>query len=195
MDHLRRVCVYCGSQFGARADYAATAVELGVAFADRGIGLVYGGGSVGLMGTLADACVAAGGEVIGVIPGGLFSSEVPNEGLADLRVVSSMHERKALMSDLSDGFLVLPGGLGTLDEVMEALTWSQIGIQSKPVVFIDVAGYWAPLFALLDHLVAEGFVSAVNRELALRAFTVPEAFATLAGWSPPAGFESRGATR
>jgi uncharacterized protein (TIGR00730 family) len=188
---LRRVCVYCGSAFGTRAAYQAAAVELGASLAGRGIGLVYGGGSVGLMGTVADACLAAGGEVTGVVPDSLFDDEVAYAGLADLRTVASMHERKALMADLADGFVVLPGGLGTLDETMEALTWNQLGIQAKPVAFLDVGGFWEPAFALLDHLVAEGFVSPADRELALRAATPESALDALASWQPPAGRPDR----
>jgi uncharacterized protein (TIGR00730 family) len=193
---LGRVCVYCGSAFGARASYRAAAVELGAVLAGRGIGLVYGGGSIGLMGTVADACLAAGGEVTGVIPSALARAEVLHAGLSDLREVASMHERKALMADLSDGFVVLPGGLGTLDETMEALTWSQLGIQCKPIAFLDVAGFWDPVFALLDHLVAEGFVSPANRELALRASSAGEALDALAAWpAPHCGSDRGGAAR
>jgi uncharacterized protein (TIGR00730 family) len=188
---LGRVCVYCGSSPGTRAELGVAAAELGAELAGRGIGLVYGGASVGLMGVVADACLAAGGEVTGVIPHLFADVEVAHTGLSDRREVGSMHERKALMADLSDGFVVLPGGLGTLDETMEALTWVQLGLQHKPVAFLDVGGFWGPVFALLDHLVTEGFLSPVNRELALHATTAGAALDALAGWHPPAGLPDR----
>lgn len=164
---MRRVCVYCGSNVGERPVFRETAQALGALLASRGLGLVYGGGNVGLMGVLADAVLAAGGEVIGIIPGGLFSREVGHPGLTDLRVVATMHERKALMADLADGFIALPGGLGTLDELFEILTWGQLGIHAKPCGLLNVAGYFDPLIALLDHMVGEKFVHPQHRALAL----------------------------
>jgi uncharacterized protein (TIGR00730 family) len=164
---MRRICVYCGSNVGENPIYRETARQMGTLLASTGIGLVYGGGNVGLMGVLADAALAAGGEVLGIIPGGLFSREVGHPGLTELRVVETMHERKALMADLSDGFIALPGGMGTLDELFEILTWAQLGIHAKPCGLLNVAGYFDPLIALLDHMVAEKFLRPEHRALAL----------------------------
>jgi uncharacterized protein (TIGR00730 family) len=148
--------------------YADAARELGAALAARGIGLVYGGGRVGLMGAVADAALAAGGEVIGVIPQELVERELAHGGLTELRVVGSLHERKALMAELADGFVALPGGFGTLDELLEQLTWSQLGLHAKPIGLFDVDEYWRPLIALARHATEEGFV----READLGAIAV-----------------------
>ena len=153
-----RVCVFCGSAPGVRPVYLQAARGLGELLAARGIGLVYGGASVGLMGELADAVLAGGGEAIGVIPSWLVAREIAHAGLTELRVVETMHERKALMAELSDAFVALPGGAGTLDELFEALTWRQLGLHSKPLALLDVDGFFEPLLALADHLVVEGFV-------------------------------------
>ncbi len=187
MTQLRRVCVFCGSAIGNRPAYAEAARALGQEVARRGIGLVYGGGAVGLMGIAADAALAAGAEVIGVIPHGLLKREVGHGGGVEMHVVDTMHERKALMANRSDGFIVLPGGYGTLEEAVEALTWAQLGIQAKGVVFLDVEGYWAPFLDVLDHMLAEGFVRPTQRPLAMRAATVAEALDKLAGFEPPPG--------
>jgi len=158
-----RAAVFCGSSMGSPDHFATAAADFGRGLARAGVGIVYGGASVGLMGALADAALAEGGEVIGVIPGGLFAAEIPHPGLSRLDVVSSMHERKAVMASLADGFAALPGGLGTLDELFEILTWRQIGLHAKPVALIDVAGFWEPLASLLDGLTAAGFVPALTR--------------------------------
>ena len=155
---MQRVCVFCGASSGRRPAYAETARAFGEALALRGSGLVYGGGRVGLMGAVADGAIAAGGEAVGVIPQELVDRELAHGGLAQLHVVGSLHERKALMAELSDAFVALPGGFGTLDELMEQLTWSQLGLHAKPVGLLDVDGYWAPLIALARHLTEEGFV-------------------------------------
>jgi uncharacterized protein (TIGR00730 family) len=155
---VKRLCVFCASSTGRQAVYAEAAQAMARALADRGIGLVYGGGSVGLMGILADAVLAAGGEAIGVLPRGLARKEYAHQGLTELHLVGSMHERKALMASLADGFVAMPGGLGTLEEILEVLTWAQLGIHRKPVGLVDVDGYWAGLLALLRHAVGEGFV-------------------------------------
>ena len=164
---MRRVCVYLGSSPGADPAYAAAVEDLAHACVARGLGIVYGGGNVGLMGLLADTALAAGGEVVGVIPDGLLNREVGHRGLTDLRVVGSMHERKALMEELSDGFIAAPGGVGTLEELVEVLTWAQLGIHAKPVALLDTAGYWGPFAAWLDHAVAQRFVRAEHREMLL----------------------------
>jgi uncharacterized protein (TIGR00730 family) len=164
---LNRICVYCGSNRGARPPYEAAAREMGAAMARRGIGLVYGGGRVGLMGTLADAVLAQGGEVTGVIPEAIVAMEVAHTGLSDLRVVGSMHERKALMADLADAFVALPGGYGTFEEFFESLTWAQLGFHRKPCGLLNVEGYYDPLLALLDHAVEERFVSRLHRSMVI----------------------------
>ncbi len=166
---MRRLCVFLGSNAGHRADYAEAAVALGTLLAREGIGLVYGGASVGLMGRLADAALAAGGEVIGVIPRGILEREVAHKGLADLRVVGSMHERKALMAELADGFVALPGGVGTLEELFEVWTWAQLGSHEKPCALLNVAGYYDRLLGFLDHVVGEGFMRAAHRDMLLVA--------------------------
>ena len=155
---MRRVCVFCGASSGRLPAYADGARRLGSALAGRRVGLVYGGGRVGLMGAVADAALAAGGEVVGVIPQELVDRELAHGGLNELRVVDSLHERKALMAELADGFVALPGGFGTLDELLEQLTWSQLGLHAKPIGLLDVEGYWRPLIELARHATEEGFV-------------------------------------
>lgn len=166
---MRRVCVFLGSNAGRRPDYTQAAVALGTVLAREGIGLVYGGASVGLMGALADAALAAGGEVTGVIPQRLVEKEVAHHGLSDLRVVGSMHERKALMAQLSDAFVALPGGAGTLEELFEMWTWAQLGSHAKPCAVLNVAGYYDRLLGFLDHAAAEGFMRAAHRDMLLVA--------------------------
>jgi uncharacterized protein (TIGR00730 family) len=163
-----RVAVFLGSAVGRQPEYAAAAADFGASLARAGVGIVYGGASVGLMGAMANAALAAGGEVTGVIPGSLFAAEVPHPGLTRMEVVGSMHERKALMAGLADGFAALPGGLGTLDELFEILTWQQIGLHAKPVALVDVNGFWDPLSALLDELTATGFVPEATRRSLIR---------------------------
>lgn len=164
---LKRVCVFCGSNVGGRVEYRQAAEHLGQFLAQNGIGLVYGGGNVGLMGVLADAALAAGGEVIGVIPQAIVDREIAHRGVTELRIVPSMHARKALMADLSDGFIALPGGFGTFDEFCEVLTWSQLGIHKKPCGLLNVQNYFAPLLVMFDHALAERFVRPENRQLVL----------------------------
>jgi len=162
-----RICVFCGSNLGTRHGYQSSARELAAALVERNIEAVYGGGNIGLMGVLADEVLARGGRVIGVIPESLLAKEVGHGGLTELRVVGSMHERKALMSDLSDGFIALPGGFGTFEEFCEVVTWCQLGIQSKPCGLLNVDAYYDPLLALFDHAVQEGFLREENRALVL----------------------------
>jgi uncharacterized protein (TIGR00730 family) len=183
---LRRLCVYCGSKPGSRAVYAEAARALGRLLAEEGVGLVYGGAGVGLMGAVADAALAAGGEVLGVIPHGLAAKEVAHPGLTELFVVGSMHERKALMADLADGFAALPGGLGTLEELAEALTWAQLGIHHKPCALLNVAGYFDGLVAYLDHAEAEGLLHPEHRALLVVEATPEALLARLRGYRPPA---------
>ncbi len=157
---MKRVVVFCGSSPGRRPEFAARAFELGRLLAERRLGLVYGGASIGLMGAVADGALSVGGEVIGVIPRRLLESEIAHAGLSDLRVVETMHERKALMAERSDAVIALPGGTGTLDELFELFTWSQLGLHRKPIGLLDVADYWQPLLAFLDHAVNERFLHA-----------------------------------
>ena len=155
MSGIRRICVYCGANVGARPAYAEAARRLGQFLGERGLGLVYGGGNVGLMGVLADAALLAGAEVIGVIPRALMARELGHQGCTVLRVVETMHERKASMAEFADAFIALPGGLGTLDELFEAMTWAQLGLHQKPIGLLEVDGFFAPLVAYLDHATSE----------------------------------------
>jgi uncharacterized protein (TIGR00730 family) len=164
---MKRVCVYCGSNAGRRSDYAEAAKDLARALVNRHIDLVYGGASVGMMGVLANTILAEGGHVIGIIPQGLVDREVAHPGLSDLRVVASMHERKTLMAELSDGFIALPGGLGTLEELFEALTWAQLGLHQKPCGLLNVPHYYRSLIDFLDHAVAEQLLEEVYRAMLL----------------------------
>ena len=161
---MKSLCVYCGSNSGARPVYAERAIALGTRMARDGIRLVYGGGNIGLMGTIADAVLAAGGEAVGVIPKQLVDMEVAHLELTELQVVGSMHERKSRMFDLADGFVALPGGFGTLEEVIEMLTWRQLGISQKPCAFLDIDGYYQPLVAMMDRMVGERFLHPAQRE-------------------------------
>lgn len=164
-----RICVFCGSATGWRSDHTTAARELGRALARRGIGLVNGGGHVGLMGATADGALEAGGEAIGVIPRALMDRELGHKGMTELRVVETMHDRKALMAELSDGFVALPGGIGTLEELFEVWTWAGLGIHVKPVGVLDVGGYWDPLLEMADRMVAEGYLPRHLREALLVA--------------------------
>jgi uncharacterized protein (TIGR00730 family) len=160
-----RICVFCGSSPGGRPAYREATVELARLLVSEGIGVVYGGGRVGLMGALADAVLAEGGEITGVIPRSLVNREIGHCSVADMHIVGSMHERKATMADLSDAFVALPGGIGTLEELFEVYTWAQLGFHSKPVALLDVGGYYAPLLEMLEHMVARGFLDHASRAL------------------------------
>lgn len=184
MVSLHRICVFCGSNAGTRPIYSAVARHLGETMARRGIGLVTGGGKVGLMGAVADAVLAAGGEAIGVIPEQLVAREIAHAGLTDLRIVRTMHERKALMADLADAFIALPGGYGTLDEFCEALTWSQLGIHKNPCGLLNVDGYWDSLLETFDRAVAEGFLRPENRQLVLTATDADSMLTALENFRP-----------
>ena len=176
--------MYCGSNSGADPVYAEAAVALGRRLADRGIGLVYGGGHVGMMGTLADAALAAGGEVTGVITSQLVSAEVAHRSVTTLEVVDDMHQRKARFEQLADGFIALPGGFGTVEELFEMVTWNQLGLVRKTVVLLDVAGYWSPLVAWVDHAVRSGFVRAEHTQLLAQATGVDQAIDLALGSVP-----------
>lgn len=183
---MRRVCVFCGSSGGARAEYTRSAAATGELLAARGLGLVYGGGHVGLMGVLADAALRAGGQVVGVITEALRDREVAHDGLTELHVVRTMHERKALMAALSDAFLVLPGGIGTLEEFFEVWTWGQLGEHAKPFGLVNPAGYFDGLIRFLDHTVAEGFLKAKHREMLVVGDTPAAVLDGFAAYEPPA---------
>jgi uncharacterized protein (TIGR00730 family) len=181
---LTSVCVFCGSNAGGDPAYVATAQAVGSGLAQRGIRIVYGGGRVGMMGALADAARAAGGEVVGVMPQQLIDREIGHTGIDDLRVVGSMHERKALMVELADAFIALPGGIGTLEELFEVYTWAQLGIHSKPLGLLDVAGYYEPLAAFLDQAVLERFLRPESRAMLAVAGDLESLLAAFDGWQP-----------
>jgi len=184
---IRRICVFCGASPGRDARYVAAARAVGEELAARGIGIVYGGGRVGLMGAVADAALAAGGEVIGVIPQGLVDRELAHPGLTDLHIVTTLHERKALMADLSDAFLALPGGLGTLEELAEVTSWAQLELHTKPIALLDVGGYWDALLAWLDHAVEERFVALAHRSLLAHSADLATLLDGFEAWAPPPG--------
>jgi hypothetical protein len=182
-----RICVFCGASPGNEPRYVAAAHDVGEGLARRGIGLVYGGGRVGLMGALADAALHADGEVIGVIPRGLVDRELAHPGLTELRVVGSLHERKAVMADLADAFIALPGGLGTLEELAEVVSWAQLELHVKPIGLFEVGDYWTLLLAWLDMAVAEGFVAPAHRRLVMRGDSLDGLLAAFGAWEPPPG--------
>ena len=186
MSTLKRICVFCGSSVGSRPQHAVAARELGRTLAERGLGIVFGGGKVGLMGVLADTALAAGGEAIGVIPEALVAREIGHNGLTKLHVVHSMHQRKTLMADLADAFIALPGGYGTFEEFFEAVTWTQLGIHTKPCGLLNVDGYYDALLALLDRAVRDGFIQKKNRRLVIDAPDVPTLLQKLGAFRPAA---------
>ncbi|WP_447969090.1 LOG family protein [Nitrospira sp. M1] len=166
---MKRLCVFCGSTTGSQTAYEQTTRQLGQLLVQHGIGLVYGGGNIGLMGVIAETVLKEGGEVIGIIPAALAEKELAFQEVTDLRIVQTMHERKALMEQLSNGFIALPGGYGTLEEICEMVTWAQLGIHHKPCGILNVEGFYDPLLAFMDHQVQEGFVTSVNRSLIIKA--------------------------
>lgn len=182
---MQRVCVFCGSSPGARPEYEAAARALGEALVARGLGLVYGGGNVGLMGVIADSVMEQGGEVIGVIPESLKRKEVAHARLTELRVVDSMHERKAIMSELADGFIAMPGGLGTFEEFLEIVTWAQLGIHRKPCGLLNVCGYYDGLLAFLRHAVAERFLRPQHAGLVLASESIEDLLAQMETFKSP----------
>ncbi len=180
MEHIRSLCVYCGSSNRGAAAHQDAARAFGAELARRDIKLVYGGGRVGVMGTLADAVLEGGGSVVGVIPDFLMRHEVGHSGVTQLEIVETMHERKARMAELSDGFVILPGGLGTLEEFFEILTWKQLGLHTKPIVVVNSAGYWDDLRAMIDGIVAAGYARAQHAALATFVTAIDDVFPTLA---------------
>ena len=182
---IGRICVFCGSNRGSNGVYLEAARSLGALFAKEGIALVYGGGSVGLMGELADSVLRAGGEAIGVIPHALWAREVGHRGLTDLRIVETMHERKAMMADLADAFIALPGGLGTLEEIFEIWTWAQLGLHQKPLGFLDIDGFYAPLMQFLDRAVSQAFLKEQHRAIAIIESDAEALLRRFETWRPP----------
>ncbi|SHG34085.1 LOG family protein [Streptoalloteichus hindustanus] len=180
-----RVCVFCGSSTGRGERYVAAARELGRVLAERGIGLVYGGASVGTMGEVADAVLAAGGEVVGVIPHGLVDRELSHQGLTELHVVADMHERKAMMAEKADAFIALPGGIGTLEELFEVWTWAHLGIHRKPLALLDVDGYYAHLRRFVDHMVEEDFLREATRDMLIVDADPVRVLERFADYTPP----------
>jgi uncharacterized protein (TIGR00730 family) len=184
---VRRLCVFCGASPGRDSSYVALAASVGTGLAERGIGLVFGGGRLGLMGAVADAALAAGGEVIGVIPRGLVGRELAHPGATELRVVESLHERKAQMAELADGFIALPGGLGTLEELAEVASWAQLELHDKPIGLLGPGGYWDLLLAWFDHAVEEGFITAQHRRLVGVDADLEALLVRFDSWQPPPG--------
>ncbi len=185
MENLGRVAVYLGSRDGADPAFRAATVAFGTALATRGIGLVYGGAAVGLMGALADAHLASGGHAIGILPESLVRKEIAHRGLAELVIVDGMHPRKAKMMELADGFVALPGGFGTLDELFEVLTWAQIGLHQKPIGLLNVNGFWNPLITLMNSMIDARFVPANHRGLVVVEESAEALLDRLAAWTPP----------
>ena len=182
---MKRVCVFCGSSVGVRPAYASAARAMAAELVGRRIGVVYGGGGIGLMGVLADAMLERGGEVIGVIPRPLASKELAHPGITEMRVVDSMHERKALMASLADGFVAMPGGLGTFEETLEILTWSQLGIHRKPIGLLNVEGFYDGLLGMIAHALDEGFVPREYHALSVSADTPARLLDSMEAWRPP----------
>lgn len=182
---MKRVCVFCGSNSGANPAYAEAARALGRLLVKRGLELVYGGGNVGLMGIVAETAMQAGGTVIGIIPESLMRLEVGARHISELHVVGSMHERKAMMAELSDAFIALPGGIGTMEELFEVWTWGQLGLHSKPAAFLDVAGYYDHLHTFLDHMVAEGFLKPRHRQMVAVSSDAARLLDGFAAYRPP----------
>ena len=191
---ITRLCVFCGTNAGARPEYGAAARQLGTLLAAENIGLVYGGASVGIMGELADAVQEGGGHVTGIIPQQLIQKEAAHRGIQDLIVVASMHQRKSQMADLSDGFIALPGGIGTLEGFLEIVTWSQLGIHSKPCGILNIAGYFDALMAFLDHAVEEGFLTEAHRGTIMAESDPRALLERIRAYSPPASAQLMGRT-
>lgn len=184
---MKRICVYCGSSFGENPIYVETARAMGEAIAKRGDELVYGGGKVGLMGTVADAVLAAGGRVIGIMPKFLVDKEIAHKGLTELRVVDTMHNRKEMLLRISDAVIALPGGWGTYDELAEAVTWAQLGLHEKPIGVLNLNGFYNPLIAQMDHAIAEGFVRPAHRDLLIIDENLSNLLKRIDAYVPPAG--------
>lgn len=186
MSSMKRICVFCGSSSGTDPVYLNAAEKLGEFLAKKGVGLVYGGGRVGLMGKIADTVMASGGEVVGVIPAALDEKEIAHRGITELRVVDSMHERKAMMADLADGFIAMPGGFGTFEEFCEIVTWAQLGIHKKPCALLNVNGFYDQMITMFDHSTQQGFIRDEHRALVLVDTKIDTLFEKMTSYIPPA---------
>lgn len=182
---MKQVCIFCGSYPGTQPVYMTAAHAMGMGLAKRNLGLVYGGGRVGLMGAVADGALAGSGKVTGVIPQSLVDRELAHTGLSELRVVASMHQRKAMMAEIADAFIALPGGFGTLDELFEIITWAQLGIHNKPVALLNIKGYFDPLVHFIEHMATEGFIKPVHRQAVLVKDDVDTLLDTIVAYQPP----------
>lgn len=182
---MKQVCIFCGSYQGTQPIYMTVAHQMGIGLAQRGLGLIYGGGRVGLMGAVADGTLSAGGKVTGVIPQSLVDRELAHTGLTELHVVTSMHQRKALMADLADAFIAMPGGFGTLDELFEIITWVQLGFHQKPIALLNVGGYFDPLIIFIDHMATEGFIKSQHRTAVMVKNDVESLLDALSTYEPP----------
>ncbi len=182
---MKQVCIFCGSYPGTQPFYMAAAHAMGLGLAKRNLGLVYGGGRVGLMGAVADGTLARGGKVTGVIPQSLVDRELAHTGLSELRVVTSMHQRKAMMAEIADAFIALPGGFGTLDELFEIITWAQLGFHHKPIALLNISGYFDPLTQFIEHMATEGFIKPVHRKAVLVKDDVDTLLDTIVAYQPP----------
>ena len=183
---MKQVCIFCGSYKGSQPIYMTAAHDMGKGLAQRDLGLVYGGGRVGLMGAVADGTLAGGGKVIGIIPQSLVDRELAHTGLSELRVVGSMHTRKAIMAEIADAFIAMPGGFGTLDELFEIITWAQLGFHHKPIALLNVGGYFDPMLTFIEHMATEGFIKPEHRNAMLVKNTVDDLLDTLLTYQPPA---------
>ena len=182
---MKQVCIFCGSYQGTQPIYMITAHQMGMGLAQRGLGLVYGGGRVGLMGAVADGTMAGGGKVTGVIPQSLVDRELAHNGLSEIHVVKSMHERKAMMAEIADAFIAMPGGYGTLDELFEIITWAQLGFHHKPIALLNIGGYFDPLLTFIEHMATEGFIKPEHRGAVLVKNEVDTLLDTLLSYKPP----------
>ncbi len=182
---MKQVCIFCGSYRGAQPIYMTAAHTMGMGLAQRGLGLVYGGGRVGLMGAVADGAIAGGGKTTGVIPQSLVDRELAHVGLSELHVVASMHERKAMMAEIADAFIAMPGGFGTLDELFEIITWAQLGFHHKPIALLNVGGYFDPMLMFIEHMATEGFIKMEHRAAVLVKNEVDELLDMLLNYQPP----------
>jgi len=182
---MKQVCIFCGSYQGTQPIYMTAAHQMGMGLAQRGLGLVYGGGRVGLMGAVADGAIAGGGNVTGVIPQSLVDRELAHTGLSEIHVVTSMHERKAMMAEIADAFIAMPGGFGTLDELFEIITWAQLGFHRKPIALLNVGGYFDPLLTFIEHMATEGFIKPKDRGAVLVKNEVGDLLDTLLSYEPP----------
>jgi len=182
---MKQVCIFCGSYPGSKPVYVESAHQMGLGLAQRGLGLVYGGGCVGLMGAVADGTIAGGGKTVGVIPQSLVDRELAHKGLSEIHIVTSMHQRKAMMAEIADAFVAMPGGFGTLDELFEIITWAQLGFHHKPIALLNIDGYFDPMLTFIEHMAVEGFIKPEHRDALLVKNSVDTLLDTLLSYQPP----------